>query len=679
MSLLDLRDVSVGLPGGTDLVSGFSLSMAPGDTVCLVGESGSGKTVTALSIMRLLEYVAPAEIRGTVEFAGRDIAHVPQSEMAKLRGGRMAMIFQECMEALNPTKRIGAQLTEPWKYHERDGRQGGPDVDLADRAGAREKALELLRAVEIPDPEGCLERYPHQLSGGMQQRVMIAMALMCDPDLLIADEPTTALDVTIQAEILRLLAGLRRSRGMALLLITHDMGIATQISDRIGVMYGGRLVELAPAGVVASAPLHPYTRGLLACVPRAERRDGRPLTTIPGSVPDPGDDLPGCRFAPRCPLATAKCAEQEPPLTVRPDGHAVACWHAGPGSGEWDALAEAESVREPERPRPDGDIATIGAVSKYYASSARSGPVRKSGGSTVVAVNDVSLEIKAEEIFGLVGETGSGKSTLGRLITSLDDVSEGTIEVAGLEASRLRGRRDSREFRKRVQMIFQDPQGSLDPRLTAGQSVAEPLRALLGLGRAEAAARAGELLAEVGLAPSAAGRRPHELSGGQRQRVAIARAIAVRPKLVVADEPTSALDVSLQGQVMNLLLDLRRELGLAYLLISHNLSLVLAVADRVGVMYLGRLVEVAPAERLFARPAHPYSRRLLSANPGMGGLTGADDDADPPPEPPGPGGCRYAARCPARQAVCATEEPPLVELVDGHLAACHFPDLEGAR
>jgi len=674
MSLLDLRDVSIGLTGGSELVSGFSLSMDPGDTVCLVGESGSGKTVTALSIMRLLEYVAPAEIRGTVEFGGRDIAHVPQSEMAKLRGGRMAMIFQECMEALNPTKRIGAQLTEPWRYHERDAKLGGPDVDLADRAGAREKALELLRAVEIPDPEGCLERYPHQLSGGMQQRVMIAMALMCDPDLLIADEPTTALDVTIQAEILRLLADLRRSRGMALLLITHDMGIATRISDRIGVMYGGRLVELAPAGVIGSAPLHPYTRGLLACVPRAERRDGRPLTTIPGSVPDPGEDLPGCRFAPRCPLATERCRTEEPPLTVRPDGHAVACWHAGPGTGEWDALADGAAVAE--RARPDTAIATVTDVSKLYASSARSsGPVRR--GTAVVAVDDVSLTIGAEEIFGLVGETGSGKSTLGRLITALDDVSEGSIDVAELPASRLKGRKDGREFRKRVQMIFQDPQGSLDPRLTAGQSVAEPLRALLGLGKAEAAARAGELLSEVGLAPSAANRRPHELSGGQRQRVAIARAIAVRPKLVVADEPTSALDVSLQGQVMNLLLDLRRELGLAYLLISHNLSLVLAVADRVGVMYLGRLVEVAPAERLFARPAHPYSRRLLSADPGMGGLTGengANGAAEPPPEPPG-GGCRYSARCPARQAICDREDPPLVELDGGHLAACHFPEV----
>jgi oligopeptide/dipeptide ABC transporter ATP-binding protein len=708
MSLLELNDVSVQLRGeasSTDLVTGVSLAMERGDALCLVGESGSGKTVTALSIMRLLEYTSPVQVRGDIRFNGQVITDLAQRDMARIRGGGMAMIFQECMEALNPTARIGEQLVEPWRYHERDSRLITSSPQGFDHAAARSRALELLRAVEIPDPEGCLRRYPHQLSGGMQQRVMIAMALMCEPDLLIADEPTTALDVTIQAEILRLLAELRTGRGMALLLITHDIAVAAQICDRIGVMYSGGLVELGPTAQIRATPLHPYTRGLLACVPDAERWRGRRLATIPGSVPDPSQSLPGCRFAPRCPLATQRCHTEAPPLTVHTDGHLVACWHAGPDTGEWASIHSASSVGSgvpstaPDRPsRPSvgagtgstlgcpEPVASVDAVSKFFAGSARHaglGRVRRADSGAVVAVDGVSLRIEAEEIVGLVGETGSGKSTLGRLITALDEPSEGAVEVDGRSASALRGRAQVKEFRRRVQMVFQDAHGSLDPRLTAQQSVAEPLTALLGLGKADAARRAAELLEQVGLSPETATRRPHELSGGQRQRVAVARAISVHPKLVVADEPTSALDVSVQGQVMNLLLDLRRDLGLAYLLISHNLSLVLAVADRVGVMYLGGLVELAPAAELLSRAVHPYTARLLAANPDLAANRDLDTAHDPlagavlaADRTSAATGCRYRVRCPNRQPLCDREAPALREMAAGHFGACHFPVTE---
>jgi peptide/nickel transport system ATP-binding protein len=687
MSLLELNDVSVRLRGAApdvNLVTGMSLKMDRGDALCLVGESGSGKTVTALSIMRLLEYTAPVQVRGDIRFNGQVINDLTQRDMARIRGDGMAMIFQECMEALNPTARIGTQLVQAWRYHQRDGRLATRPPDGFDRVGAEARAVQLLRAVEIPDPEGCLRRYPHQLSGGMQQRVMIAMALMCDPDLLIADEPTTALDVTIQAEILRLLAELRAQRGMGLLMITHDIAVATQMSDRIGVMYSGALVELAATDAIAEHPLHPYTRGLLACVPGAERREGRRLATIPGTVADPSQAFPGCRFAPRCPLATQRCHAEAPPLVAHTDGHLVACWHAGPGTGEWTSVHSPSTAAPPVRSgrAAVGPAASAHAVSKCYAGSARRGgfkPVRRGDPGAVIAVDGVTLRINAEEIVGLVGETGSGKSTLGRLITALDEPSEGEVEVDGRSAAGLRGRGEVRDFRRRVQMVFQDPHGSLDPRLTAQHSVAEPLTALLGLDKVEAAGRAAELLERVGLPPEAATRRPHELSGGQRQRVAVARAIAVHPKLVVADEPTSALDVSVQGQVMNLLLDLRRDLGLAYLLISHNLSLVLAVADRVGVMYLGALVELAPAAELLARPAHPYSARLLAANPALDASrlpTDLVDAADPPLDPRLTDGCRYRARCPRRRPRCEQETPALRELSAGHFGACHFPATE---
>lgn len=690
MSLLDISEFRVSLdePGGTtDLVRDVSLVVERGKTLCIVGESGSGKTVTALSILRLLEFTSSVEVFGRAEFDGDDLVAMSQSQMTDIRGRRASMVFQECMEALNPTKRIGTQLLEA-------SREDSKDVGL-------EKATDLLAQVGIPDPKGCLQKYPHQLSGGMQQRTMIAMALMCDPELLIADEPTTALDVTIQAEILTLLVKLQRERNMAMILITHDMGIAAEMADRIAVMYAGRIVEEGPCVEILSRPIHPYTRALLECVPHPGPVGGGELRTIPGSVPSPSDDLGGCRFAPRCPLVTETCATNEPVLTEivsagdrqlaghQHDSHVVACWNYQSYDGTQHTRddrnnggLEASQTRSESDGVNGADFLVVDGVTKVYASSARSESVdSKRGADSIRAVDNVSVELRSGEFFCLVGESGSGKTTLGRLIARLEPVTSGSITLGGKDVTHLRGRAADREFRRDLQVIFQDPNGSLDPRQAVGQAIAEPLKSLLRLKKPALTEHINRLLDEVNLPREFAQKRPAELSGGQRQRVAIARAIATSPKLIVADEPTSALDVSVQGQIINLLRSLQREHGLTYLFITHNLSLVLSVAHRVGVMYLGALVEIASADALLTGPAHPYTQMLLDANPDpdnprskderaastIGGLDAETALVDRTV------GCRFRDRCSRRQELCDHEEPMLRSIGPDQLAACHFP------
>lgn len=699
MPLLELSGFRVSDDrSGADLVRDIELCVDQGETLCIVGESGSGKTVTSLSIMRLLEFTSATSVSGTASFKAENLAAMTQQEMSTVRGRSISMIFQECMEALNPTIRIGPQLTEA-------------AVDSGE-AAAEAKAKDLLHQVGIPDPSGCMERYPHQLSGGMQQRVMIAMALMNDPELLIADEPTTALDVTIQAEILTLLARLQRDRGMAIVLITHDMGIAAQMADRIAVMYAGRLVELGSAADVLSLPEHPYTRALLDCIPRPHRARGA-LKTIPGSVPAPFDRLPGCRFAPRCSVATDACRSDEPVLRTVGQGasrlvggdaiesraHTVACWH--PASGAGDERANVGSIDAEDSPdileppelgssaaRPDHEpIGTLEPyfvvenLTKVYAKSARKQSLNsRSGGHGVTAVDGVDLTLHRGEFFCLVGESGSGKTTLGRLISRLESPTEGRLTLAETDLASVRRRAEEREFRRNVQVVFQDPNASLNPRQTVAQAIGEPLKALLGLKPADIRRRVEELLQEVNLPIEYASRRPSQLSGGQRQRVAIARAIATSPGLVVADEPTSALDVSVQGQIVNLFRRLRDEHGLTYLFITHNLTLVLSVADRVGVMYLGSLVEVASASALLRGPAHPYTQVLLDANPGPDQPRFIDRLAGEPSsetsreaEADRTHGCKFRDRCQFRQERCNTEAPSLTRLAEGHSVACHFP------
>lgn len=616
--LLDVQDLTVSVltdEGSLDLVRELSFAVESGQTLCVVGESGSGKTVTALSIIRLLEFVAPTSTRGEIRIDDVDVTGLTPEQMRHYRGSRIGMVFQEALDSLNPSQRIGAQLVEAFRGEGRDGIRSSARPRGARLAEANERAASLLREVGLTDTDRVMALYPHQLSGGMQQRVMIAMALMASPDLLLADEPTTALDVTTQAEILKLFRRVQQEHRMGCIFITHDMGVAAEIADRIAVMYGGHLVEVGSTHDILTAPRHRYTRALMECVPRVGVSFGSSLPTIRGSVPGAGDELPGCRFAPRCGFATAQCTTIRPELSPATPAHHVACWN--PGVGGLDAPAPLEEATAERTANGTGGVVIDDLTRVFRTRSGTPGRWGVRRRADFAAVDHVDLEIAPGEFFGLVGESGSGKTTLGQLVTALDRPSSGSIRIGDhvVDARGVSG--STRDFRRRVQLIFQDPQSSLDPRHTVRRIIAEPLVELTDLRGSALTAKVEELLDEVGLPRRILDQVPSQISGGQRQRVAIARAIAPGPDLIVADEPTSALDVSVQGQVMNLLLELRRERGLGYLFITHNLSLILSVADRIGVMKQGRIVELATPAEIVADPKHEYTRTLLAANPSL--------------------------------------------------------------
>ncbi|MFI9593221.1 dipeptide ABC transporter ATP-binding protein [Nonomuraea sp. NPDC052265] len=577
MSLLNLTDLTIGVTREDaepqELVHRLTLDVASGQTLCVVGESGSGKTVTALSIIRLLEFVAPAYTEGTIEVGGVDVTRLTAERMRAYRGARIGMIFQEALDSLNPAQRVGAQLIEGYRPEGALPRQALRRGSRL-RREAEAKARSLLTEVGLADTDRVMALYPHQMSGGMQQRVMIAMALMSDPDILIADEPTTALDVTTQAEILALFRRVQREHRTACVFITHDMGVAAEIADRIAVMYRGRLVEIGDKMDVLLKPTHPYTKALLECVPQlgVSRRTGFPT------------------------ISEAK---------LRAAGADV--------GGAGGTVTETPALGDEPAPVTGTPPLVVEKVTKVYRTGRR---------ASVRAVDEVSLEIAPGEFFGLVGESGSGKTTLGRMVSALERPTSGSIAFGGhrITESGLRG--DERAFRRATQLIFQDPQSSLDPRHTVARIIAEPLRELTPLRGADLDRRVAELIDEVGLPADCARKLPSQLSGGMRQRVSIARAVAAEPKLIVADEPTSALDVSVQGQVMNLLLQLRRSHGISFLFITHNLGLVLSVADRVGVMYKGDLIEVGTPETIASSSTHEYTRRLLAANPDLSAYVG---------------------------------------------------------
>jgi peptide/nickel transport system ATP-binding protein len=632
-----------------------------GETLALLGESGCGKSMTALALMRLLP-LGGRIVSGSVRLAGNELLSLSERAMRRVRGGGMGMIFQEPQTSLNPVLRVGDQIAEAVRLH---SPLRGPRV--------AERVVALLRAVGIPDPARRAREYPHQLSGGMKQRVMIAMALAGDPQLLIADEPTTALDVTIQAQVLQLLKGLQQETGMAVLLITHDLGVVAETADRLAVMYAGQLVEQASIDAFFAAPAHPYSRKLLESVPSAGKRRGE-LAVIPGRVPPLDQPFDGCRFADRCSEVMDACRRGAIGW-YRPNGEQWArclLWAESNGSAALSApAAEAPPAAVSEEAALDAaPLLQIDDLKVHFP--IQRGLFRRTVGQ-VKAVDGVDLALKAGQTLALVGESGCGKTTVGKGILQLESPTGGRVRYAGVDLAAIRAGR-MRRYRKDLQIIFQDPFASMNPRMLVGDIVGEGLQSLgLEKGRAARRRRVAELLEQVGIGAQALERYPHEFSGGQRQRICIARALAVEPKVIVCDEPTSALDVSVQAQILNLLKRLQDALGLSYLFITHDISVVAYLAHEVAVMYLGRIVEQGSAREVLDAPRHPYTKALLSAVPSMDRASQREvirlgGDMPSPSAPPA--GCHFHPRCPQAVPDCASAYPAAVGLSTTHRVRC---------
>ncbi len=632
-------------------VDDVSLTLQQGRTFALLGESGCGKSMAALSLLRLL----PPNGRitqGEVDLSGESVLSLPEAAMRQVRGRRISMIFQEPMSSLNPVMTVGSQVAEAVRLH--------------DPASApHTRVLELFTAVGIPDPARRQSEFPHQLSGGLQQRVMIALALAGRPDILIADEPTTALDVTIQAQVLTLLRKLQQETGMAILLITHDLGVAAQMADQVAVMYAGQIVEQAPAAAFFRQQQHPYSRKLLLSLPTAQKRC-QTLAVIPGMVPTPDQVFDGCRFADRCDLAQAICRQTLPPWqgTDQPAQAGFLC-HLPAGTSDDPVPATVTPVKRTSSLTP---LLQISKLCLHFP--IRTGVLRRVTGH-VRAVDGVSLTLAAGQTLALVGESGCGKTTLAKSLLQLYHATAGRILFDGRDISTLRGRA-RRQLSTELQMIFQDPASSMNPRLRVADIIAEGLHTRQT--QAERQARIAELLHQVGLPGNAMARYPHEFSGGQRQRIAIARALAVRPRLIVCDEPTSALDVSVQAQILNLLQTLQHTLSLSYLFITHNIAVVAFLADQVAVMYLGRIVEQGPVTEILNQPRHPYTQELLAAVPAPEPVSSRPDhtplsgDLPSPADPPT--GCHFHTRCPQASPQCRTTYPATIQLTAQHTVAC---------
>jgi peptide/nickel transport system ATP-binding protein len=595
--------------------------------------------------MRLLPAAAQVA-SGSVMFEGRELLALPESGMRDIRGGGIGMIFQEPATSLNPVLTVGRQIGEALELHA--GLRG---------AAARQRAEELLNQVGIPDPRRRLDEFPFQLSGGLRQRVMIAIALAGSPRLLIADEPTTALDVTIQAQVLDLLDELRHKQDMALLLITHDLGVVARMADRIGVMYAGQLVEEAPRREFFAQPAHPYSVRLFAALPDAERRGGR-LATIPGSVPAAEIRHPGCRFADRCDEAVLLCAATPPPWREIATGQRSRCHLPGPAP----AVLQKVGAGDTASPADNAPLLSVSDLQVHFP--IRRGILQRAVGA-VRAVDGMSLQLMPGRTLALVGESGCGKTTAGKAMLQLLRPTAGSVQLDGVELT-TRSTSELRPLRAKMQMVFQDPFASLNPRLRIGEIIAEGMLALrsggtgsIGGSDRDTAAKVGPLLEQVGLRADMVGRYPHEFSGGQRQRIAIARALAVHPQLLICDEPTSALDVSVQAQILNLLADLQRDLKLAYLFITHNIAVVDYLAHDVAVMYLGRVVESGSADEVLRSPRHPYTQALLAAVPRVDGIPSdvpkLAGDMPSPANPPS--GCHFHPRCPLADEACRRDYP----------------------
>jgi peptide/nickel transport system ATP-binding protein len=666
--------------GAVTAVRSLSYEVRPGEVLGIVGESGSGKSVSSLAVMGLLP--SHARVTGSAMFLGEELLGRSDGDLSHIRGRRIAMIFQDPLSALTPVYTVGDQIAEAILIHDGVG-----------RVAARERAIELLALVGLPNPRERASAFPHEFSGGMRQRVMIAMAMANRPDLIIADEPTTALDVTIQAQILEVLRTAKDTTGAAIVLITHDLGVIAGFADRVAVMYAGRVVETGTVDDVFYQPRMPYTIGLLGSIPRLDVGRRQALTPIDGHPPSLVNLPAGCPFRPRCPIAVDVCSEREPDLGGAPGahpGHVGACHRSsdiegilGTGAGIFPAarhvpVHDRSVARDARTP-----VLEVRDLVKEYPLT--KGAVLRRRVGTVHAVDGISFDIRERETLGLVGESGCGKTTAITEILNLVRPMRGTIVVLGRDTAQLS--RDERfAVRRDLQVVFQDPLASLDPRLPIGDVLAEPLAAH-GVPPADRAARVRELLGLVGLLPEHANRYPQAFSGGQRQRIGIARALALRPKLLVLDEPVSALDVSIRAGIINLLERLKAEFDLSYLFVAHDLSVVRYIADRVAVMYLGRLVEIGNVDEVFDRPAHPYTQALLSAIPlpdprkeRQRRRIVLQGDLPSPATPPS--GCRFRTRCQKFAADLTdddrrrcTDEPPALTARTGerdHLDACHF-------
>jgi peptide/nickel transport system ATP-binding protein len=662
-------------------VDGLTLQIMKGETFALLGESGCGKSITALSIMRLLPEAGEI-VSGSVCLGGEDLLLLPEAAMRNVRGKRIGMIFQEPMLSLNPVMTVAQQIGEVLQRH----------FDLRGQA-AEKRIVQILDQVGIPDAASRMNEYPFQFSGGMKQRIMIAMALAGEPELLIADEPTTALDVTIQAQVLELMRGLQQQGGMAILLITHDLGVASEMAHRVGIMYAGEIVETASRESFFRGPAHPYSRKLLAALPdRDRRKQGHRLDAIKGNVPSLSREFVGCRFADRCDQAWELCHQVAPGWTALTGEQQVRCHlfnqnfgskivkPAVSGQAGAPARLDAES-REfesfpsagTEQSTPDGSLLSVTDLKVYFP--IHKGLMRRVAGY-VKAVDGISLQIERGKTLALVGESGCGKTTAGKAMLQLIPPTAGSVryngvELVGLERNRLR------RLRGEFQLIFQDPYSSLNPRMRIVDIIEEGMNAL-GVeddGKEPKEKRVDELLESVGLPAETKWRYPHEFSGGQRQRIAIARALAVNPKLIVCDEPTSALDVSVQAQILNLLRELQRNLGLAYLFITHNISVVEYIADEIAVMYLGRLVERGTVDEVLGSPRHPYTQALLSAVPvieleSKRKVIRLHGDLPSPANPPQ--GCHFHPRCSHVMPVCRKNYPAASIFSSTHTAHCYL-------
>ena len=667
--LLQIKDLHTDIEirnGVVRALSGVDLHVNPGETLGIVGESGSGKTMTALSLMGLLPQGGKVS-SGSIILDGQDLTQLPLKEKRKLRGTKVGMIFQDPLTSLNPTMKIGLQVCEPLRVHEK----------LSKRE-ALARAVEILKRVGMPRPEVVINNYPHQLSGGMRQRVMIAMALVCKPRILIADEPTTALDVTTQMQILDLIDELRDEYKMGVILITHDLGVVAGHTDRVAVMYAGRIVETAPTKTLFIEPKHRYTSSLMAALPERALAAGTKLFSIPGAPPSLTNLPVGCRFAARCLWATDECRAGYPDLSGD-DTHTFSCFHPVQEGDESPAVLQGKldstSAEETasDAPQISHDVLLdVKEASREYE-SAGSGFFKREKG-VVSAVDRVSITVKKGETYGLVGESGCGKSTVGRLIAGLEPPSGGAIELDGRDLATLKGR-DAVRIHRDVQMMFQDSYAAMDPRMRIDQILAEPMSIQKTGNARQIAERIMEILEQVGLTEEVLDRYPHEFSGGQLQRLGFARSLTLAPDLIVADEPVSALDVSVQAQVLNLMKDLQQELGLSYLFISHDLAVVQYMADRIGVMYLGRIVEEGPAHEVVKNPKHPYTKALIDSIPVPDPEFQHDESAikltgEPPSAVNPPEGCRFRPRCPFAGEECKVQ-PMLTD--ETHRVACHHP------